>query len=65
MSALSGLLSWNLKLLGAVFSHPIASGFANAIDGVEEVHLAAKGGHVDNEAFLVLCHDSEKNVIVR
>ena len=50
----------NLELLGAVLSHPVTSGLADAVDGVEEVHLAAEGGHVDDEALLLLGHDSGK-----
>ena len=45
-------------------SHPVTSGLADAVDGVEEVHLAAEGGHVDDEALLLLGHDSGKKTIM-
>ena len=44
-------------------SHPVTSGLADAVDGVEEIHLAAEGGHVDDEALLLLGHDSGKKTM--
>ena len=45
-------------------SHPVTSGLADAVDGVEEVYLAAEGGHVDDETLLLLGHDSGKKTIM-
>jgi len=44
----------NLELNGAVSSHSVTASLADAVDGVEEKHLAAKGGDIDDQTFLVL-----------
>jgi len=50
----------NLELNGAVSSHSVTASLAYAVDGVEEKHLAAKGGDIDDQTFLVLCHYPKK-----